>query len=85
MNNSRRPFREFYSSASLRETVEKAGLTVLQMAATPVIAGSLGQAIEKARQDSGAWAYVIEMEKKACAVPGLLDTGQHIIVVAQKE
>ena len=32
-----------------------------------------------------AWAYLIETEKKACTVPGLVDTGQHIILAAVKD
>jgi SAM-dependent methyltransferase len=83
-NTFRKPYRKFYTVDMLRETVQKAGLCVVQMAATPVIAGSLGQEMENARQDADAWAYVIEMEKKACTVPGLLDAGQHIIAVANK-
>ena len=85
INRFRKPFRKFYSAASLRETVEKAGLRVLEMAGTPAIAASLGNELEKARQSPDAWAYVVEMEKKACTMPGLLDTGGHIIAVAQRD
>ena len=85
VNLFRKPYRKFYTAASLRATVEKAGLRVVQMAATPTIAGSLGPETEKARQDADAWAHVIEMEKMVCTVPGLLDTGQHILVVARND
>jgi ubiquinone/menaquinone biosynthesis C-methylase UbiE len=80
VNAFRKPCRKFYTAASLRAAAEKAGLRVLEVAGTPAIAACLGQEIDNARQDPEAWAYVIGAEKKACTVPGLVDTGQHIIL-----
>ena len=80
VNTFRKPCRKFYTVAALRAMAERAGLYVLEVAGTPAIAACLGQAIDSARQDPEAWAYVIETEKKACTVPGLVDTGQHIIL-----
>jgi hypothetical protein len=84
VNVYRKPVRKFYTAVSLRETVEEAGLHVVELAARPVIAGSLGASIENARQDAEVWAYVVEMEKKACRVPGVLDAGQHIIAATER-
>jgi ubiquinone/menaquinone biosynthesis C-methylase UbiE len=80
INAFRKPHRKFYTVAALRATAEQAGLNVLEVAGTPAIAACLGEEIDKARQDPEAWAYVIETEKKLCTVPGLVDTGQHIIL-----
>jgi ubiquinone/menaquinone biosynthesis C-methylase UbiE len=85
VNAFRKPCRKFYTAASLRATAEKAGLRVLEVAGTPAIAACLGQEIDRARQDPEAWAYVIETEKKACTVPGLVDTGQHIILATVRD
>jgi ubiquinone/menaquinone biosynthesis C-methylase UbiE len=85
VNDFRKPCRKFYTAAALRATVEQANLRVLEVAGTPVLGGSLGEPIESAWQDEEAWAYVIEAEKRACTVPGLVDTGQHIIIAAVKE
>jgi ubiquinone/menaquinone biosynthesis C-methylase UbiE len=85
VNAFRRPCRKFYTVASLCATAEKAGLRVLEVAGTPAIAACLGQEIDNARQDPEAWAYLIETEKKACTVPGLVDAGQHIILAAVRE
>jgi ubiquinone/menaquinone biosynthesis C-methylase UbiE len=85
INDFRKPCRRFYTAVSLRATVEQANLRVLEIAGTPVIGGSLREPIDNARQDEETWAYVIETEKKACTVPGLLDTGQHIIIAAVSE
>lgn len=82
VNAIRKPHRKFYTVAALRTTAEQAGLNVLEIAGTPAIAACLGEEIDKARKDPEAWAYVIETEKKACTVPGLVDTGQHIILAA---
>jgi hypothetical protein len=85
MNSFHKPFRKFYTAQSLCDLVKAAGLRVSEVAGTPAIASCLGEEIDNAREDPDAWQYLIEMEKKACTVPGLLDTGQHIIVVAQKD
>jgi ubiquinone/menaquinone biosynthesis C-methylase UbiE len=85
LNTYRKPHRRFYTAASLRETVEQAGLRVLEVAGTPAIAAALGSPIDKVRDDAEVWPYVIKTEKKACTVPGLLDTGQHIIVAAIRD
>ena len=85
VNAFRKPCRKFYTAASLRATAENAGLRVLEVAGTPAIAACLGQEIDNARQDPEAWAFVVETEKKACTVPGLLDTGQHIILVTVRD
>ena len=53
------------------------GLDVLEIAGTPVIAACLGPEMDKALQDPDAWAYVIETEKKACTVPGLVGGTAH--------
>jgi ubiquinone/menaquinone biosynthesis C-methylase UbiE len=85
VNAFRKPCRKFYTAASLRATAGKAGLEVLEIAGTPAIAACLGQEIDEARQDPEAWAFLIETEKKACTVPGLLDTGQHIILATVRD
>ena len=85
VNAFRKPCRKFYTAASLRESAEDAGLRVLEVAGTPAIAACLGQEIDNARQDPEAWAFLVETEKKACTVPGLLDTGQHIILATVRD
>jgi len=85
VNAFRKPCRKFYTAASLHTAAEKAGLRVLEVAGTPAIAACLGQVIDSARQDPEAWAYVIETEKKVCTVPGLVDTGQHIILATIRD
>jgi SAM-dependent methyltransferase len=85
INAFRRPNRKFYTAAALQEAAEQAGLRVLEVAGTPAIAACLGQEIDDARQDSGAWVYVIETEKRLCTVPGLVDTGQHIVLATVRE
>jgi ubiquinone/menaquinone biosynthesis C-methylase UbiE len=85
INAFRKPYRKFYTAASLRATAAQAGLDVLEVAGTPAIAACLGQQIDNARQDPEAWAYVIETEKKTCTVPGLVDTGQHILLATVRD
>ena len=85
VNAYRKPCRKFYTVAALRAAAETAGLRVLEVAGTPAIAACLGQEIDNARQDPEAWAYVIETEKNLCTVPGLVDTGQHIILATVRD
>jgi ubiquinone/menaquinone biosynthesis C-methylase UbiE len=84
LNTFQKPYRKFYTAAALRTATEQAGLRVMEMAGTPAVAGSLGEPIDRGREDAEAWEYLIEKEKEACTVPGLVDAGQHIIVVAVK-
>ena len=34
--------------------------------------------------DPASWASVLELERKLCRQPGLVDTGSHIIIAARK-
>lgn len=79
-----KPSQKFYTAAQLRTLLERCTLEVVEMAAAPAIAGSLGKPMDDLRRDPLAWDYLLAAEKRYCMTPGLLDAGQHIVAVGRK-
>lgn len=79
-----KPARKFYTAEEIRALVLQAGFSVLEMAAAPTIAGALCGDTKVIMADAGAMDHILAVERRCCALPGLLDLGQHIIVVGKK-
>ena len=75
---------KFYTSGELRKLLEKVELEVLELAAIPSISAHLGEELEAFAGEPLAWGNLLRVEIRLCREPGLLDTGEHILVVAQR-
>ena len=72
-----------FTSDGLRRVFEKAGLSVVVMAASnPVV--SEGAQIPKVASDQAAAEALTALELALCTYPGLVDAGEHLLAVADK-
>jgi 2-polyprenyl-3-methyl-5-hydroxy-6-metoxy-1,4-benzoquinol methylase len=72
-----------FSSAGLQQALEQAGLKVVKMAAVnPVV--SEGAQIPRISDNPQAAAALTTLEVAICSSPGLVDSGEHLLAVADK-
>lgn len=68
----------------LREDIQAAGLTILELSASNCLSGLREQELERLRQTPEKWACFLDLEIRACRSPGMLESGTHIIAVLTK-
>jgi SAM-dependent methyltransferase len=73
-----------YTAQEYRALHERHGLEVLAMSASNALSTQWMEVLEQYRDVPEKWALLLEMERAACAQPGYLDGGTHIIAVARK-
>jgi ubiquinone/menaquinone biosynthesis C-methylase UbiE len=76
------PPMHLYSSGELASLFESCA--VLTLAGSNVSAVEGDPAFEEVAVDAEAWATAVEVERRLCQQPGLLDTGSHVIAVVQR-
>jgi SAM-dependent methyltransferase len=79
-----RKYMHLFRAAELRDWLTGAGLKVEAMSATRVLATGWGELGDELRSSPERWAEILAMEVEACAEPGALDMGTHIIAAARK-
>lgn len=72
-----------YTSEYMRRFLEEHGCEVLEIASTNTITSSYWKGLEKISGDPEATEKLIRLEKEFSTKPGLLDMGEHLIVVAR--
>ena len=76
------PAMHLYTEGELRRLF--AGCDVLETAGSNVTTYEGSLTLAYAAADPASWASVLELERKLCRQPGLVDTGSHIIIAARK-
>jgi len=71
-----------YSSGELAALFDSCN--VLALAGSNVAAVEGDPAFEEVAADADAWAAAVEVERRLCQQPGLVDTGSHLIAVVQR-
>jgi SAM-dependent methyltransferase len=73
----------FFTSEGLRQTLVQAGLRVIEMAAANPVVSERVQ-LTHITASAQASAALTELEVAICNKPGLVDTGEHLLAVANK-
>jgi ubiquinone/menaquinone biosynthesis C-methylase UbiE len=73
----------FFSSDGMRKTLEQIGFQVVEMAAANPMVSEAAR-IPRIADSAQAAAALSTLEVALCSQPGLVDTGEHLLVVAQK-
>ena len=76
------PPMHLYSSSAMAELFDSCA--VVAMAGSNVTAVEGDPAFEEVAADAEAWATAVEVERRLCQQPGLVDTGSHLIAVIQR-
>lgn len=77
-------YMHLYRAGELRSWLAGAGLHLLQLSASNCLSTGYEEMLREMRQDAERWAELLRMEVEACAEPGCLDMGTHIIAVGRK-
>jgi ubiquinone/menaquinone biosynthesis C-methylase UbiE len=76
------PPMHLYTSDELAELFQPC--EVLAVAGSNVTAVEGDPLLEDVAADAAAWSTTVEIERRLCRQPGLVDTGSHLIVVARR-
>jgi SAM-dependent methyltransferase len=74
-----------FRSAELRTLVTDAGLALVAVSAANHLSIAWDDLLTEAKQEPEKWQEVLRMELEACAEPGGLDAGTHIIAIGRKD
>lgn len=75
------PPMHLYSSDELVDLFREC--EIVAVAGSNVTATEAASALDEVASEPAAWATAVEMESRLCTKPGLLDSGSHLILVAQ--
>jgi SAM-dependent methyltransferase len=73
-----------FRGQELRTLLEKGGLEIDAMSAATALSTAWRDRLDEVRADRERWEELIAMELQACAEPGMVEAGRHIIAVARK-
>jgi SAM-dependent methyltransferase len=75
----RHPARHFFDSVELKGLLGNAGLEGVILGSTPSISAALYARLALIEEEPAAWDTLCRLEEKAYRLPGLLDTGEHLL------
>ena len=78
-------FMHMFRAAELRQWLEDAGLQIPAMSTAGSLCLCWHEQLASIRSDPQKWAELLRMELEACASPGCLDMGMHLIAVGVKD
>ena len=73
-----------FTSGELRSWLGSHGVQVESLAASNALTTAHHPGLDPLRKDASRWATLLALELEACAQPGMLDMGTHLIAVAKK-
>jgi hypothetical protein len=71
-----------YRAAELRALLEAHDLVDVELSASSALSTNVASSVAAA--DSPPWLAVLELERVACAEPGYLDAGTHLLGLARR-
>ncbi len=77
-------FMHMFRAAELRSLLERRGFEVLAMSSSGSLSIGWDEELMTIRQDANRWQELLRMELEACAEPGALDMGTHLLAAARK-
>ncbi|MFH2040878.1 MAG: class I SAM-dependent methyltransferase, partial [Chloroflexota bacterium] len=77
-------FMHMFRASELLKWLEDRKLIIMDRSASNCISLTWNETLTQIRPDTEKWNELLQMELEACAEPGCLDMGTHLIVVARK-
>ena len=74
-----------FTSNELNDFLEKYDCEILEMSAVNSLNLKESELIAKIRENEDAWSSVLEIENRISSDPGLIDSGEEILVVVRKK
>lgn len=73
-----------FRATEFRTDLKEAGFKILDFSASNCLSALRGEEIPKLKQEPNKWAYFLDLEIRASASPGMVESGTHLIAVGQK-
>jgi SAM-dependent methyltransferase len=73
-----------FRAEELRAWLNQAKVQILTLSASNCLSTTWGEQLKEVRKDEDAWANLLDWEVQACAEPGALDMGTHMIGIVKK-
>jgi SAM-dependent methyltransferase len=83
-HENRGHYLHMFRSEELRDWLTLSGVEVLAMSASNSLSLTWDEPLAEIQEDETKWAFLLEMEVEACAQPGFLDGGTHLLAVVKK-
>lgn len=77
-------YMHLFRASELRAWLAESGLVSLHLSASCCLSTGYEEVLREVRRDAARWEELLRMELEACAEPGCLDMGTHIIAVGRK-
>jgi len=74
-----------FTAQELRRLLERNGFEIIRMSASNCLSSARDARLAEIQNDSVRWSRLLKMELRACAEPGCLDLGTHLISVVRKQ
>ena len=82
--DNRGHYMHMFRAAKLSEWLQRGGAQILALSASNCLSATYAEGLAEIRENHEKWDFLLELELEACAQPGALDMGTHILAVAEK-
>ena len=73
-----------FQAEDLQGWLNQSGTQLMAISSSNSLSSNWAEQLAELRQDQEKWALALELELEACAQPGALDMGTHILAVVKK-
>ena len=77
-------YMHMFRAEELQGWLNQSGTQLLEISASNSLSSTWGEQLTEIRQDQEKWGLALELELEACAQPGALDMGTHMLAVVKK-
>jgi SAM-dependent methyltransferase len=77
-------YMHMFRAAELQGWLNQAGTQLLAISASNSLSSTWAEKLAEIRQNQQQWELLLELELEACAQPGALDMGTHLLAVVKK-
>ena len=77
-------YMHMFRAEELQSWLNQAGTQLLAISSSNSLSSTWGERLAEIRQEQEKWDFLLELELEACAQPGALDTGTHMLAVVKK-
>ncbi len=77
-------YMHLFQAEDLQGWLNQSGTQLMAISSSNSLSSNWAEQLAELRQDQEKWALALELELEACAQPGALDMGTHILAVVKK-
>ena len=74
-----------FTAQELKNDIQSVGLQLLTISASNCLSALRAEVLEDLKKNTEKWKYFLDLELRACQSPGMVESGTHLIAIAQKK